>query len=216
MKLTYLFVFVNCFAANVFAQDKSTIPSISIPRTETSAPLNPSAVPEYSISKPFVPEKFKTAPKFEPISMDKPMELKPQTSDLNVGKQFADKMNKKYASESSGNVKFENIYFGEIKTKSEFIIVMYRDYSEVDSDYISVTVGESLVERQTMLGGGYKLNHVKLVAGKNSITFTALNEGLAPPNTAEFKILDDQNRVLYNSQWALKKDYKAIIDIIKE
>ena len=205
-----------------FAQEGKPLKSIAIPRTDTplpdKKPEDQTEAPQYSISKPFEPKMFKSPKKvYEAPQLENKIGMGNQPkSDLNVSEQYVKKLTKEYNREFSGDVKKENIYFGQIKTKSQFVIILYRDYGDVDFDYIRVEVGETLITKQTMLNGVFKGTHVQLIKGKNSIVFTALNEGEGSPNTAEFKILDENNIVLYHSQWALKKDYKAIIDIIKE
>lgn len=205
-----------------FSQEGNPIKTIAFPRVDApqpdKKPETTTTAPQYSISKPFEPKLFKFDKKtYEEPSLPKTTGMGNQPkSDLDVGKQYVKKLTKEYEKEFSGDVKKENIYFGEIKTKSDFIVLMCRDYGEIDFDYVSLEVGETIVSNRILLSSDFRVNHVNLVKGKNRISYTALNEGEMTPNTAEFKILDDKNNVLYDSQWALKKEYKAIIDIIKE
>lgn len=215
MKLAYLLVFVGCFAVNVFAQDNSTIPSTSIPRSEKNTPNTSNNAPQYSISKPFNPQRFKTAKKFDPISMDKPMQMQSQVSDLNPGLQYEKKLNKSISGESSVNAIGANTYFGVITTKSEFINIKYRDFSMVDGDLIQVFVDNLIIERNVELREHYKEITVRLVEGKNTISFLALNEGASSPNTAQFQILDTSGAILYDNQWGLLTGFNASIDIVK-
>ncbi|QRE60647.1 hypothetical protein [Flavobacterium psychrophilum] len=55
-----------------------------------------------------------------------------------------------------------------------------------------------------------------LFQSSNKIEFEALNEGLSPPNTAQFDIYDDKGNLLFSNQWALSKGYRASIIIEKE
>ena len=52
--------------------------------------------------------------------------------------------------------------------------------------------------------------------GFNKIDFEALNQGTAGPNTAEFRVYDDQGLLVSANQWNLATGFKATIIIVKE
>ncbi|MEO8515984.1 MAG: hypothetical protein ABI426_04530 [Flavobacterium sp.] len=214
--MKYLYLFLVLFSASVFAQDGSSIPSISIPKTEVPKPKDNPSKSEYSLSKPFVPTRFRTAPKFAPISMDKPMQMQaPQASDLDPGLPFQNKLNKPF---EDGRViaLAGDKDLGEFMTKSEYITIMCKDYNLIDGDMIRIVVGDLIVAYQIELEKGFKSVKVRLLEGRNVINFIALNEGLGSPNTAEFQVLDDKGNVVYNNMWGLLTGYKASFTIIKE
>ena len=66
------------------------------------------------------------------------------------------------------------------------------------------------------MDGNFKVFDVKLEKGTNRIDFEALNEGFAPPNTAEFQVYDDKGKLISSSQWNIGIGYMATIIINKE
>lgn len=216
--MKYLYLFLVLFSATVFAQEKSTIPSISIPSVETPQPKNKPATPssDYSISKPFEPTRFRVAPKFAPISMSKSIDMQqPKSSDLNPGSKYEDKLNKPFEDGRITALAGDK-FLGEFATKSEFVTILCRDYNIVDGDRIRIIVGNLVVASQIELDSKFKSVKVRLIQGRNDIDFLALNEGAGSPNTAEFEVIDDNGNVLYNNMWGLLTGYKASFTIIKE
>jgi hypothetical protein len=55
-----------------------------------------------------------------------------------------------------------------------------------------------------------------LQPGFNTIDFVALNEGESGPNTAEFKVIDDNGMTITHNYWNLNTGVKASIIIYKE
>ena len=109
-----------------------------------------------------------------------------------------------------------DLYYGDIKTKSEFVYVQYRDYGEVDGDLIRVSVNDEIVELRVSLTGSFNGFKLYLKEGFNKIDFLALGEGYTLPNTAHFRIIDDQKKILASDLWALSIDVKATLIVIKE
>lgn len=215
--MKYLYLFLVLFSATVSAQDNTSIPSISIPKVETPKPKNnPSSTSDYSISKPFEPTRFRVAPKFAPISMDKPIQMQsPQASDLDPGLKYENKLNKPFEDGRITALAGDK-FLGEFATKSEFVTILCRDYNIVDGDLIRIIVGDLVVAGQIELESKFKSVKVRLIDGRNDINFLALNEGLGSPNTAEFQVLDDKGVVIYNNMWGLLTGFKASFTIIKE
>lgn len=216
MKLKYFIVFLSCFAANVFAQDNPSIPSTSIPRVETNVPNNPNATPQYSISKPFEPTRFKTAPKFAPISMDKPMQLQPQMSNLKPGLQYEKKLNKMQSEGGSDSKIFRrNLDFGQFKTESATLTISYRDFGEIDGDKIRIWVDGKLVVDMLELEGNRRKVSIGLILGINFIQIEAINEGVFSPNTGEFALIDEEGFTMTSDRWDLSTGFKATFNVLR-
>ncbi|ULC58157.1 hypothetical protein MBM09_09525 [Flaviramulus sp. BrNp1-15] len=107
-------------------------------------------------------------------------------------------------------------HFGNVITKSEFANVQYRDFGQEDGDVIRISVNDEIIEYRVTLRNSFKGFKIKLKKGVNRIDFLALNEGYLMPNTAHFRVLDDQGDVLASDAWNLSENVKAIINIIKE
>jgi hypothetical protein len=215
MKLRYIFLFVF-FSATSFAQEGSSIPSTGIPRVDTNIPKNQNATSQYSISKPFVPTRFKTASKiYEAPKLEKSNTFNSPVSDLNPGKVKADKMNKAMQDEHP-EFYARDQFFGVIRTKSKYIKVIYFDFSEPDGDNIRIWENEIVMIPIAYLTNSPKELILDLFQSSNKIEFEALNEGSNAPNTAQFNIYDDKDVLLYSNQWGLSKGYRASIIIEKE
>ncbi|MGB1309023.1 MAG: hypothetical protein ACPG6B_08945, partial [Oceanihabitans sp.] len=107
-------------------------------------------------------------------------------------------------------------YFGDYKTKSKFIRIVYRDYGAFDGDHIRVFINEDVVKPHTLLMPSFTGFTHTLVDGINKIDFFALDTGQISPNTAEFKIVDDQGNTIATNKWNLAKGVSGSIVIIKE
>ena len=107
-------------------------------------------------------------------------------------------------------------YFGDFKTKSKFVKVVYRDFGLQDGDYIRVLINDEILEFRVLLTNSTKGFRLDLKEGFNKIDFMALNEGYAMPNTAEFKVIDDKGNVIAGNRWNLSTGVKATIIVVKE
>ncbi|EKT4509267.1 hypothetical protein [Flavobacterium psychrophilum] len=216
MKLFYIIIFVFVFSANNFAQEASSIPSTGIPRVDIAIPKNQNATPQFSISKPFEITKFKKSSKiYDATQLQKPNPFNLPISDLNPGKINAAKMNKAMQEEHPEFYARDQI-FGVIRTKSQYAKVIYFDYAEPDGDNIRIWENEIVIIQNAYLTNSRKEVILDLFQSSNKIEFEALNEGLSPPNTAQFDIYDDKGNLLFSNQWALSKGYRASIIIEKE
>ncbi|WP_035670826.1 hypothetical protein [Flavobacterium sp. 83] len=110
----------------------------------------------------------------------------------------------------------KNQDLGNFKTGSLTAKVRYRDAAYVDGDKIRVYVNDKVIEYEVILDGNFKGFEIKLAKGINKIDFEALNEGFAPPNTAEFQVYDDKGNVISANQWNLGTDNKATLILMKE
>ena len=106
---------------------------------------------------------------------------------------------------------------GDIRTKSKFLILKFRDYGNIDGDFIRLIVNDEIVVHRSVLVGDYSQYKVNLPEnGFYKIDFMALNMGRLAPNTAQLKIIDDQFTTILNEKWALSTGFKATAVIIKE
>ncbi|MFD1613774.1 hypothetical protein [Gelatiniphilus marinus] len=139
----------------------------------------------------------------------------------NPGELYEDRLNKK-----TNELKTEMLlgtkgsktdqYFGDFKTKSKYVRVVYRDFGEQDGDYIRVLVNDEILEFRVMLTNSTKGFKLDLKDGFNKIDFLALNEGYLMPNTAEFHVIDDKGNIIAGNQWNLSSGVKATIIVVKE
>ena len=109
-----------------------------------------------------------------------------------------------------------NQNLGTFKTGSLTAKVRYRDAAYVDGDKIRVYLNDKVVYYEVVLDGDFKGFEIKLEKGINKIDFEALNEGFAPPNTAEFQVFDDKGGIISASQWNLGTDFKGTLILMKD
>ena len=134
---------------------------------------------------------------------------------VNPGDLIVEKLNKKPDNEDQ-IVFRRNQNLGDFKTNSLTAKVMYRDYGQIDGDAISVLLNDNIIVREVYMTGEFQGFEITLEKGFNKIDFLALNQGTLGPNTAEFKVYNDQGALISSSQWNLGTGFKATIILVKE
>lgn len=223
MKLYFSFFVFLFLTVSISAQIDSRNNSISIPAIE--APKDSSSSKSISPIKPIeVPNAFKglstpnTAPQFS---------FPKKEFSMTGGEVFGNpgELYTKQLDRHLDNIKHEmylgskgsevDVYFGEIRTKSEYVMIQYRDYGAQDGDLIRISVNDEIIEFRVYLTNAFKGFRLDLKEGYNKIDFLALNEGSSMPNTAHFKIIDDQKKALASDHWALSTGVKATINVFR-
>ncbi|TQD40250.1 hypothetical protein [Haloflavibacter putidus] len=105
---------------------------------------------------------------------------------------------------------------GEFRTTGANVKLLCRDHQAVDGDLVRIIVNGKVALDQVFLEGSFKSVFIKLEKGFNKIEIEALNQGSSGPNTAAFKVLDDQGTVISSNQWNLATGFKASMIVIKE
>jgi len=173
------------------------------------------------------------------LSPDSPFKLKPETKKeynypvFSIGEKKADfsmyqkdefvNRTSEYAKRTDVAPKGEsneafkgNQFFGEVRTKSSFMQVMARDFGAIDGDRIKVLVNDRVVVAEIFLDSNFKGIQITLDPGFNKIDFEALNQGTSGPNTAEFRVYDDKEKLVSSNQWNLATGFRASVMVIKE
>jgi hypothetical protein len=107
-------------------------------------------------------------------------------------------------------------YWGDYRTKSEYIDISYRDFGQVDGDLLNILVDDDILRSSELLMASFKGFRLRLKEGLNKIEFYAVNEGSLLPNTAEYRIVDQWKNVITGKIWALATGVKVTIIIVKE
>ncbi len=110
----------------------------------------------------------------------------------------------------------ENAFWGDYRTKSDYIDISYRDFGLVDGDYLRVLVDDDIIRSNELLIANFTGFRLKLKEGINKIEFYAINEGSVLPNTAEYRIIDQWSYLITGKIWALAAKVKVTIIIVKE
>jgi hypothetical protein len=109
-----------------------------------------------------------------------------------------------------------NQYLGDFKTTGNFVEIYCRDYQYVDGDRVRVYVNGKMVHSSILLQANYTPVLVNLVSGFNTIEFEALNQGTSGPNTASFKVIGEDGKMITSSEWNLLTGAKASLIVVKE
>lgn len=77
-------------------------------------------------------------------------------------------------------------------------------------------MNEQVIRRSITLEGGYFSINITLKDGFNRIDIEALNQGSSGPNTAEFKVYDEQGQLLASREWNILTGYIATMVVMKK
>lgn len=108
-----------------------------------------------------------------------------------------------------------SLELGKLETNSKSIRIICRDHSYVDGDRVKLYVNEEVVRRSITLRAGYYSIDVNLREGFNRIDIEALNQGSSGPNTAEFKVLDENGTLLADKEWNILTGYIATLVVMR-
>lgn len=109
-----------------------------------------------------------------------------------------------------------NQYFGDFKTDTKYVRVVYRDHIYFDGDRVQIIMNGRVLYSDILLESNYKQVEIDLQIGFNKIEILALNQGTSGPNTAEFQIYDDKGMLICSNQWELATGYKGTVILTKE
>jgi hypothetical protein len=107
-----------------------------------------------------------------------------------------------------------NRYLGDFKTKSNFLVVKYRDYIHIDGDLFNVYLNDKLIQSQLFLDFQFSEFKIPLSIGVNKIEFVVASQGTSGGNTAEIHAIDNVGKAITDEYWdnlALGTKIKLII-----
>ncbi|MGX7666209.1 hypothetical protein [Flavobacterium pedocola] len=214
---------LSTFSFKAFAQKDKGLNSIVIPQTK-----NPDVelVPQKEAESRF------KAIDFSPSIYDehKPLTFPKENKSFEIGGDQASVKKEVFANpreipknalpkqQGDENTKVfrRNQSFGEFKTKSKVVKILYRDHMAEDGDKIKIYINNMVVVDQVQLINQSRSIEIGLTEGFNKIEFEALNQGTSGPNTAEFYIVDEKGALITGNQWDLATGFKGSVMIIKE
>ena len=219
----FLFLFlVLAFKANAqaeFGPKFKPIPPAKFPAAPKKKVIPPAELPKIEqpnvFNSPENPNKTSTT-----ISKSNDVDMFPREKIINVGEEYLKKMQKdvdKTLNENNMPLLRRNFDFGQINTKSKYVIVRVRDFIYVDGDLLRIYQNATILKEQIFLGGEFTDIKILLGEGFNKLDFEALNTGTSGGNTAEIIIIDDQKKVLSKNYWDnLATGFKGTILLVKE
>ncbi|WP_243456815.1 hypothetical protein [Polaribacter batillariae] len=105
---------------------------------------------------------------------------------------------------------------GSIRTNSNSVNIICRDYQYPDGDRVTILVDGIPVVTNIVLKQRYQSFNIPLKVGINKITILALNQGTSGPNTAAFKVYNDAGMLLSSNEWNLATGAKATLLVAKD
>lgn len=105
---------------------------------------------------------------------------------------------------------------GTFGTDSKTIEILCRDHQYVDGDRVQIIVNDRVIIHKINLRADFQSIIIDLKEGRNVIEFEALNQGTSGPNTAQFKVYDNQNKLLTENVWNLLTGVKATMVVIQQ
>jgi hypothetical protein len=227
MKQFYFFIFLMGFVTSSYAQFESNSKFKPIPPSNTSPKPEKKTAPPPKTDFPVIipPNVYKSpdiiqsppdAVSSYQLGKQSEMSMIPINNGfINPGDEIKEKLNKK-TDRQEGIVYRRNQSLGTYKTKSISAKVMYRDAQYVDGDLIRIYLNGKVIQTQVYLDSNFKGFEIVLEKGFNKIDFEALNQGDSGPNTAEFRVFDDKEKLVSANEWNLGTGFKASIILVKE
>jgi len=130
------------------------------------------------------------------------------------------KLNEELASKHlkllNGQYKRVDQHLGDFSSNSKYVRIICRDFQYPDGDRVSIYINNVLVVYNIVLAKEYQQFKIPLDRGINRIAFKALNQGGSGPNTAGFKVYDDQGSLISANEWNLATGAIATLLIVKD
>ncbi|WP_396168812.1 hypothetical protein [Flavobacterium sp.] len=241
MKNFLFFVFMISISSSAFSQFDSNIKFKSIPPANTKPKSKkelppPSNLPKLVLPKIVAPNVFtatnifgtkpkpSTAFEFGTAENQFSMTLK-NKFEHKMGDVYQEKMAKDLdktmiregLKEDTSFLDRKDRDLGEFKTKSDFLLINYRDYIQIDGDLITIYVNDKLFRSQLFLYSQMSQVKIPLAAGINKVELVVASTGTSGGNTAEIHASDDAGKAITEEYWnnlALGTKIKLIV--IKE
>ena len=202
--VSFLFIFIYF---NSFSQIENSNRKVELLPPMSSALKNLNTTPNnpnyFSILKKSETQKEKGKSVFESETFLDPADI------------YMKNIKKEKQKQNSGNYS-KGDYLGDVITGAEYVNVICRDFEYVDGDRVRILVNDSIIINNLMLESDFSGFKLPLATGFNKIDFTALNQGSSGPNTAELRVYDDNNTMIYSNQWNLSTGATATFIVVKQ
>ena len=227
MKQIFLFILLLCIVPKSFAQSEFNTKFKAIPPLNTKPNTKKEVVPKLDLPKIIAPNVFSTKPKpttaFEIGTPENHFSMTPKNKfEHKLGDVYQNKMTKDLdktmvregLKEDNSFLDRTNRYLGDFRTKSNLLVVTYRDFIQIDGDLFNVYLNDQLIQSQLYLN--YELGEFKipLSMGINKVEFVVASQGTSGGNTAEIHVIDDASKSVTDEYWnnlALGTKIKLIV-----
>jgi hypothetical protein len=126
-----------------------------------------------------------------------------------IGDVYQDKMTKdlektmirEYLKEDKSLLDRKDRDLGEFKTKSDHLVLKYRDYIQIDGDLISIYINDKLFRSELYLYDSMDQIVIPLSVGINKLELVVASTGTSGGNTAELHVYDNSAKVVTEEYW---------------
>jgi hypothetical protein len=192
------------------------------PKTKTTVPLD-LIQPNIEVEKhDFIDPRIKDDTKVEAAlaqiikdMLDAEEKASLKNKGITTPEKIREERAKKKIAELDKNYKKIDQYLGGFSTTSKSVVIVCWDFQYPDGDTVTIYINDQPVIQNVVLTNAYQQFRLPLVEGLNVISFKALNQGFSGPNTAAFKIFDENANEIASNEWNLATGAKATLSIAR-
>ena len=215
MKQILFFIIISIgISSKSYSQIEFSKKFKAIPLINKSPKIKKMDPVEANIPSIYIPNVFKSPEIKIPSSVLKigepsTINMTPKNDFVNPGDFYRDKMDKDLdktlvkqgLKEDSRLLVKIDVNFGELRTKSKYFVIKYRDFGQIDGDLAKASLNDLVVEKRLLMQDNYQEFKIFLKEGLNTFVIEALNKGLLGGNTAEFRIYDAEGKLIKADYW---------------
>lgn len=204
--MKYVVIIFFCFCSFSYAQE---LPTTTPRRIEPIIKPVPQEDPG-----PFELPERREENRYKRPDREPKINLRTTTDLLDPGERFNKKSFKQDGYAGPGFK--SDTFLGELRTGKTVLDMICRDHQYEDGDMVRVWLDDKVLIEQIYLRNAFQGFQIDLKPGFNKIEIEALNQGSSGPNTAQFKVMDKDGKVLSENTWNLNAGVKALLIVIKE
>lgn len=215
MKQILFFIIISIsISSKSYSQIEFSKKFKAIPLKNNAPKIKKTVPPETDIPPIYTPNVFKSPEIKTPSSVlkigeENTINMTPKNDFINPGDVYMDKMEKDLdktlvkqgLKEDSRFLVKIDVNFGEIRTKSKYFVIKFRDFGQIDGDLARASLNGVVTEQKLVMKENYQEFKIFFKEGINTFEIEALNKGLLGGNTAEFQIYDAEGKFIKSDFW---------------
>lgn len=216
MKQILFFIIISIgISSKSYSQIEFSKKFKAIPLKNNAPKIKKTVPPETDIPPIYTPNVFKSPEIKTPSSVlkigeENTINMTPKNDFINPGDVYMDKMEKDLdktlvkqgLKEDSRFLVKIDVNFGEIRTKSKYFVIKFRDFGQIDGDLARASLNGVVTEQKLVMKENYQEFKIFFIEGINTFEIEALNRGLLGGNTAEFQMYDAEGKFIKSDFWA--------------
>jgi hypothetical protein len=216
MKQILFFIIISIgISSKSYSQIEFSKKFKAIPLKNNTPKIKKVVPPETDIPPIYTPNVFKSPEIKTPSSVlkigeENTINMTPKNDFANPGDVYMDKMEKDLdktlvkqgLKEDSRFLVKIDVNFGEIRTKSKYFVIKFRDFGQIDGDLAKASLNGTVTEDRLIMKENYQEFKIFFIEGINTFEIEALNRGLLGGNTAEFQMYDAEGKFIKSDFWA--------------